>query len=353
MKICIVTNHLYGGGAERVICNLSNYLVDKNVRVRIILLHNSKQTYELNPSVQVDCISKKRIRSKFLLYRLLKKNIVRDSSDCYISFLSVPTIFMLMMKKHLNAPLICSERNDPRHYGFLIKTLLKRFAGRADGFVFQTSKAKAWYQNHLKKTKTIIIQNAINAIGTNNNNHTELKRIVSAGRLIKQKDFPLLLNAFSDVHSVHPEYSLHIYGCGKLLKKLKALSSKLNIDNCVFFDGFIPNLSAELSKSEIFVLSSKYEGMPNVLIEAMSLGKACVSTNCNGVYELLSENRGIVLTSRSKKEMSKALNFLIDNPKIRFEYGEKAMEINNLFAPNVVYNAWLSFICSTINGNHV
>lgn len=351
MNICIVTNSLFGGGAERVVCNLANFLVNNGHSIRIVLLSNNKKKYDLNESIEVDYISRKSIKNKFILYTLLKKRIASIDADCYLSFLPIPTIFLLKLKKYLNSPLVCAERNDPRHYNPIVKFLLKIYANRSDGFVFQTRQAKLWYGNKVNGIKSIIIPNAINKFDIVGNSFEEKERIVAVGRLVKQKNFEMLIRAFSEVHHKHPEYTLHIYGEGKLYKKLKRIVLKLKLNSHVFFEGFVHNILEELYVSEIFVLSSDYEGMPNVLIEAMSIGKACVSTNCNGVDELIDGTNGIIVDVKDTKGIARAIDYLLDNPKKRIEFGKAAKKIKEKLSSDIIYKSWLDFLTSFSDRN--
>ena len=344
MKICIVTNSLYGGGAERVVCNLANYLVEHDHEVKIILLSTNQKSYLLNNQVVVNYVTKKRIKSKLFLYKSLKQVVLTENSSCFVSFLPVPTIFMLSLRNKLNAPLICTERNDPRHYKFITRFLLKKLSHQADGFVFQTKIACAWYHDSINEIDSIIIPNAINMVQTTIKEGNEDKRIVSVGRLVKQKNFKLLISAFYEVHKKHPEYKLYIYGSGPLLNKLKKYVKRLYLVGFVLFKGFVTNILSELSKAEIFVLSSDFEGMPNALIEAMSIGKACVSTKCAGADDLINGSNGIKVAIGDKRGIESAVNYLIENPQKRIEFGENAKKISELLSPQNIYKNWEAYL---------
>lgn len=114
--------------------------------------------------------------------------------------------------------------------------------------------------------------------------------VLSAGRLHSHKDFPTLLRAFSEVVKSRPA-RLVILGEGLLLEELKTLARALRIDRAVDFPGFQVNPFAYLAKARVFVLSSRYEGLPAVLIESMACGTPVVSTDCHGPSEILEGGR--------------------------------------------------------------
>jgi glycosyltransferase involved in cell wall biosynthesis len=115
--------------------------------------------------------------------------------------------------------------------------------------------------------------------------------ILGTGRLVKQKDFPTLIHAFEKVQQV-TSARLVILGTGREEKTLKALVKELNLEDKVAFLGFVKNPSAYMAKASVFVLSSLWEGLPTVLIEAMAVGTPIVSTDCeSGPAEILDHGK--------------------------------------------------------------
>lgn len=135
----------------------------------------------------------------------------------------------------------------------------------------------------------------------------ELKVVISVGRLHYQKNYDFLLRAFFEARKTTPEMRLIILGEGELLADLKDLSKSLGIDEYVDFPGFVNNPMGYISKSSLFVLSSRWEGFGNVLVEAMVTGVPIVSSNCrggpkeilqNGVYGVLVETNDAILFAK-------------------------------------------------------
>jgi glycosyltransferase involved in cell wall biosynthesis len=188
---------------------------------------------------------------------------------------------------------IISERNDPAHFGGstitrIVSRLLMR---KANGFVFQTKDAQAFYGGEIAK-HSVIIPNPL-FIGDDYPDTQYVgereETIVTTGRLNKQKNHPLLIRAFKRIAVEFPEYKLIIYGEGPERQNDEALISELGLQERVLLPGTINDVPAKIYKSSLYVLSSDFEGMPNALMEAMALGLPCISTDCpcGGPRELI------------------------------------------------------------------
>jgi glycosyltransferase involved in cell wall biosynthesis len=139
--------------------------------------------------------------------------------------------------------------------------------------------------------------------------------ILGAGRLTRQKDFPTLIRAFAQLRKQIP-CKLIIMGEGNLRTELEALASELGIVEDFALPGFITNPYSFLSRSKLFVLSSAWEGSPNVLTEALALGIPVVSTNCpSGPVEILEGGRyGKLVTIGDVAAMAEAMKETLNNP---------------------------------------
>lgn len=115
--------------------------------------------------------------------------------------------------------------------------------------------------------------------------------IIGAGRFVEQKDFPTLLRAFAQVRKVQPA-RLMMLGSGREQKRLEALARELNIEDDVAWVGFVKNPLAYMKRARVFVLSSAWEGLPTILIEALAVGISVVSTDCpSGPAEILDNGK--------------------------------------------------------------
>lgn len=359
MKITLFIGGLYGGGAERVMCNLANFLFRKGHEVDILTMSESKKHYTLEKGIHnsillEDSERRNKLSDSFKRYFRLKRYIKREKTDCYVVMLPITTILLLLLTNNKTAPVIVSERADPSKYSRIIQFLLKKLAHRARKFVFQTETVKEWYNGFVKES--LVIPNAINEqfIREKYSGERE-KTIVAAGRLTEQKNFKMLISAFSSIAKDFPEYKLVIYGKGPKEKELFELAESLEIGDRVFFPGQIDNMPDVLEKASLFVLSSNYEGMPNVLMEAMALGVPCVSTDCGGGgarYLIEDGINGRLVPVNDRDALILSMKELLNNKETADFYGSNAHKIVYKLNPEYIYNMWESSIVDTIIANN-
>lgn len=341
MRILFVIGPLNKGGAERVVCNLSNELIKKN-DVIIATTVTDKAEYSLDKRIKVICLDTNRT-SSFLTknisrIRNLKKIIKEHNIDIAISFLPEPS-YRLMLIKNKKIKTIISDRNDPHieYNSFLKKLLVKILYRKSDGFVFQTPDARKYFSKKIQ-SKSIIIPNPINDLflvaSPYDGNRT--KRIVSVGRLTRQKNHKLLIDAFAIVNKKYDDYKLEIYGEGELKEDIEKYISNLGLNDYIFLKGKSNQLEKDLYDANMFVLSSDYEGMPNALMEAMALGLPCISTDCPiGGPKFLINNKesGLLVPVGDSDALANAIIELIEDDllsrKISFNSFNDSKQYNN------------------------
>ncbi len=347
MKITLFIGGLIGGGAERVLCNLANYLAERNHEVEIITMSETKETYKLSKDIKVLNLLRLEERKNKLLgifkrfYRL-KKYIKNSDTDRYVVFLPRTMAFLLFFRRLIKVPVIASERCDPEFYTKKTKYLSKHYGKRADLWVFQTEDAAKWYEGIAKKS--VVIPNAINpAFIREPYFGVKEKSIVAAGRLCEQKNFPLLIEAFSRISDQFSDYKLKIYGKGPLESQLKEIVDKKGLSDKVEFMGYVDNMPEQLEKASLFVLSSDFEGMPNALMEAMALGLPCVSTDCPcGGPKFLIKDRenGLLVPVNDVEAMSSAIKEMLANEELQNTCSNNARNIVETLRPEVIYSHW-------------
>ena len=350
MKIALFIGSLTGGGAERVTSNLANYLSNIKNDVTVITMSDCNKTYNLNNEVNHFKLLKSNERKNvvfdnILRYKRLKQYVIEHQDiDCYIVMLPI-TIFMLTkLKKYTNAKLIISERNNPKSYKLYEKLIMKYAQRKCDGLVVQTQIIKDWYNiNNIE-----VIPNAINnEILINEERKNINNKIVAVGRLNKQKNYPMMLKAFSVFSKKHPDYILEIYGQGKLEKSLKNLAKKLEISDKVFFKGYVKDVSAKIYNAKMFIMTSNFEGMPNALIEAMCLGLPCISTDCDGggAKDLIQNmENGILIGKNDIKSLINSMEILSNNEMLANQIGLNAKKLIKVLNSNTIYKKWYEYI---------
>ena len=171
------------------------------------------------------------------------------------------------------------------------------------------------------------------------------------GRLDEQKGFDVLINAFKEVYNRHPEYKLKIFGNGLEKNKLQELINKLGLSENVILCGANQDAIFEVAKSKIYVLSSRYEGMPNALIEAMAAGTACISTDCKfGPSELINDGKnGLLIPVDDVRTLSEKILFLIKNDSARENIEKEAMKIRKKLDANTIYKKYYDYFVGVKN----
>lgn len=355
MKLTFFLGGLYGGGAERVVCNLANYLVANGHEVDIMTMGDDSN-YGLD----------ERIKRITLLYNHERRNVVfnsikrfcrllsslKNKRDAFIVMLPATTVLLLRLCRLVKGKIIASERSYPTNYSVKEQRQLQRLAKRADAWVFQTETTKNWYQPYLADTQTVIIPNPINDSFLRPVHTGERRKvIVTAGRLTQVKNHALLIDAFSRIATKHADATLKIYGDGTLLNALKEQTESLGVGNRVLFPGF-GSWGDESNDSAMFVLSSNLEGMPNALMEAMAMGLPCISTDCDGggARFLIQDGiNGLLVPKNDAEAMALAMDKILSDPGFANRLGYEAHRICERLAPETIFKEWENAIKTVVN----
>ncbi|MDP4086640.1 MAG: glycosyltransferase [Bacillota bacterium] len=168
------------------------------------------------------------------------------------------------------------------------------------------------------------------------------KTIVSTGRIVDDKGFDVLIEAFAKVANELPGWKLEIYGEGPAKKYLNSLIKILGMENRVFLKGQTGDVQSVLAKSSFFVLASKAEGLPMSLIEAQSIGLPCISTDCApGIREIITEYKdGLMAPVGDVPFLSRHIRRLALDPNKFHSYSQHAFENSLKFDKQVIKNQW-------------
>ena len=348
-KITFVIGGMSRGGAERVISILANHYAKLGWKTDIVMLLSNKVGYELNESIYLVDMTRK-TQNKILgaphWVMSFRKYAKENNPDIIVSFVARINVVVLLATLGMNKKIIISERNDPsmdgrsRFLDIATRILYKK----ARKIIFQTKRAADHFTGTIQKN-SLIIPNPISVkcfVQTNVNH-----KIVSVGRLAKQKNHKMLIDAFAEVIKKHPEYQLWIYGEGSERNELEMKISEYHIEDKVFLPGNIPNIHQEISDAEIFVLSSDYEGLSNALLEAMMMGIPCISTTCAGSDEYIKDGyNGLLVSIGDSEKMRLAIERLIEDDVLRHHIGKTGKQSVEQCDSQIVMKEW----CKTIEG---
>lgn len=148
-------------------------------------------------------------------------------------------------------------------------------------------------------------------------------RFAATGRLSEQKNYPMMLRAFSSVHQHYPNSELVIMGEGDLRAELEHQCETLNLRQSVRFTGNIPKVQEELWTAHAYLMSSDYEGLPQTVLEAMAAGLPIISTKAGGVVDVVEhEKNGLLADCGDQEGLIHAMERLIQSPKLCKQFSE-------------------------------
>ena len=381
-NLLFFTHSLSGGGAEKTVRNLSNYINKHSTEYKSYVcvvyddkvFHNKVENLIVlkNKSNPDDSKLKKAINviKQINEVRAIKKRL---SIDICISFL--PGADIINVLSSAGERKIVSVRNKE---SLFTHSLFKKIYVKTSYLLCNKIVAVSEVVRQdvidffgIKPEKVVTIHNAIDESDTVSDEilseieqfMAEHRVIINVGRLAPEKGQEQLIKAFAEVNKQFPDTRLLILGEGELRSNLEHLIKELELDNNVLLPGRVNNTSVYLDKAEIFILSSIVEGMPNVLLEAMQHGLPCISTEC-GAREILAPNTdalyvtseineeeyGILVPGYKQKDginedrvvdlLSEAMSLLLSDSAMRKHYssiGKKHME---QYSMNSIYEKW-------------
>jgi len=348
LKIAFLISSLNAGGAERVVSLLANELSLTNDIV-IITLSKDEPFYKLNDSITVKQLGvlnsgtnplKSIFSNLVLLYKitLLIRSFKIKSLICFMTTSNVLGIISGKMLSNIKVTI--SERANPKfedvgYWNFLRRKTYKL----ADRLVVQSEEISNYFKPFVDERKTSIIPNPIKIVDFNKNKKEKI--ILTVGRIDANKNQEQIIRSFSKVKQ--QGWKLIICGDGSLLSKLKDLVKALNINDAVEFKGRVKNIEKQYERASIFAFSSLSEGFPNVLLEAMNYGCACISTDCPTGPSILIKNNvnGFLIPLADENSYTNHLQNLIDDEKNRNIFVSNAKSGLENYSLNKVAEQWI------------
>lgn len=323
MKIDFIINALSGGGAERVMVTLANgFSTDNEVS---LITFNKGSAYPIDHQINRvklhhGNINNHTLRSWLNLFLYYKH--CNEKPDIIVVFMPANALIVIPIAKFFGIKVIVSEHNNHMANPSLkTKWTRKILYPFANVVTILTS----YDLDFFKKTnrRVVIMPNPIKIPSRINEFSKRKKNILAAGSLqrFRVKGFDSLLKIAAPLLHMHKDWTLTIAGSGESgMETLKELRKELNLENQVFLPGFCDNIQELMQNSQIFALSSKYEGLPMVLMEALSNGMTCIAYDCiSGPRDLIEDNiNGLLVRNQDTTDFQEKLDELMTNDKLRY-----------------------------------
>lgn len=339
-KILFVSGSLIRGGAQRVITLLADEYVRLGWSVHMAVLLENKVGYKISDRIVIHDIVRRgnQVKNTAKWIKGIKRILESENPDVVVSFAGRINMITMLAARGTGVPVLVSERNDPAHdrRSKPEQWLCKRFYARADKVVFQTQYQARYYEKWCREN-SVIIGNPISA-PVYEGEHKK-KDIVCVGKLMDQKNHPMMIRAFKQIAEEFPDKQVWIYGEGAKREELEALIRSKGLEGRIRLPGNSDHIFDILRENEYFVMCSDYEGLSNALLEAMISGMVCITTLWNGVEEIVQDGmNGYLIPVGDTDALAEKLRTVLrtDNESIR----KQGIETGKRYSGDTVLQQW-------------
>lgn len=346
------------GGAERVMATLANEFVKRGHQVRLVTLKKAVSAYELDKRVEFIGGGADINSGNFLIKRIpmisavikgtlfYRRQLREYKPDIILSFLTYTNLLSVINNRisRVKYPVVVSERCDPRKRSKLLIKLCNIVYPLADCIVCQSKVIQDYFLNKNPKSVTKVIPNPVNEECINKEEIIKRRKlIVAVGRLSNQKNYDLLIDAFSDIANEYSEYRLEIYGEGPERERLQKKINRLGLNDRIQLMGTKTNVMKHIADAQLFVMSSNFEGFPNALAEAMASGLPVISTNFpSGVAKelIIDGENGYVVDINNREQMADAMRKILGDPLTITKMSKNNVLLREKLNVKTVANMW-------------
>lgn len=363
MRIALLVHSLETGGAERVATLLTSQWVKAGHQVTLITLDlASSDEYMPDPRVERIAIGlAKRSASPLVkiaqnLRRLLhlRRALRAAAPNLVVAFMPVASMLLAIARTGLDNVALGSERVHPPMVPLsaLRSRARSLLYARLNGVVAQTDASAQWLRHHTWARHVQVIPNPViwpleehePRLEPANVQTANRRMVLAAGRLVEQKQFDHLIDAFASLAHERPEWDLVILGEGQLREVLQGEIRRRKMEGRVFLPGRVGNVATWHRAASLFVMSSAFEGFPNALAEAMASGLAVVSYDCpTGPSDLIRHGiDGLLISLNDRHALANAMRTLTGDSDLRARLGTRATEVRERFRIDAVAQCWIS-----------
>jgi glycosyltransferase involved in cell wall biosynthesis len=360
-RLLFLIHSLDMGGAQRVAATLANHWVNKGHAVAVATLSStSSDFYALDPRIEriaLDVAKPSEHPMAALLNNLRTLRAVRRllkqwQPQVTIALMTNANVYLALAGWGLPGQKIGSEQNHPpmRPLGRIWEMLRRLAYGRLDHLVALTAPSAAWLRNHTRARHVTVIGNPVPwplpvqppVLDPNTLLIKGRQRLIAAGRLVEQKGFDLLIEAFARLAPDFQTWDLIIVGEGPLRGPLEAQLARLDLQGRVFLVGAVGNIGAWYMACDLYVMSSRFEGFGNTLAEALACGLPAVSFDCEtGPSDIIRpEIDGLLVPPGDVSALVASLTVLMTNQALRERFAIRAVEARARFSVDGIAGQW-------------
>jgi len=325
--LAIVISDLGGGGAQRVLVQMLEAWQARGHRLAVITLSSRRSDFFKLPT-GVTRISLNATDSSSGFFDALKKNAYRISKircalkqvnpDVVISFIGTTNVLTVIASLSLRMKVVISERNDPsrQSLGRLWDFLRKKLYPLADIVTANSSVALDVMSDYVSASQLMLVPNPISLPDKVEGKTFLQPQFLAVGRLYHQKAYDVLIRAVAESHIRDYGWGVTILGDGPLAHDLHSLADELGVSELITWEGQVVDPYPYYNSASVFVMPSRYEGVPNALLEAMSMGMPCiVSDSIEGVSTLITHGvSGLVAKAEDHQQLAQMMDSVIMLP---------------------------------------
>ena len=351
MKILYLITGLGLGGAEKVVADLADQMHELGHNVKIAYLTGDVLVKPASSDVEIIALHLNSAKDFLLASKKYQKLIKRFRPDVVHSHMVHANLFARLNRALCPVPkLICTAHNS--NEGGKARMLAYRLTNRLSDIntnVSQEATDSLISKGAFRKSNVMTVHNGIDLskfekVSSRQALDQNVINLISVGRFNDQKDYPNLINAFAELKkNITTSIRLTIVGDGELRPQIEAMIKQLDLDNDIVLLGRRSDIPELLSQADIFVLASKHEGLPTVVIEAMACECYVVATDCGGSAEIVGDTGQLVPIQDSQALADALQNAIALSVEDRTQNNEKARaRVEQLFSLETSVQKWLA-----------